>query len=375
MHTTHPCIMLGSYYWDTDTLPEDEFDIRLRPLREAMEAAGCSAVLVYGDGREHASLAWLTNFIPLMRFAMALIPLKGEARLLSSMTARDMPAMKTRTWIKDVVSAWEWKYFDGFVEKLPPGRIATIGFDLITPVMYGQVETSIAGKFELVAIDDALAAARGAHRPRETAVLRAAASIASAAGEAFRAAWRAGKDVENAALVAETTARNRAAQDVRTLVSRDGGRTLEPYRARFDDRPATLLGYVGVKFQGYWAEVFVGDAPAPRKVAKAATAALDAVLANFHAGASAGALLDRARAALGSYSPHPVLSGSLGHRIGLSANEGADLRAGGGHVVAEIAYALRVGAHDPAEGGAIATAMVHLHADGRLEILTRSDPE
>ena len=375
MHTTHPCIMLGSYVWDSDTLPDDEFDIRMMHLREAMARNGWAATLVYGDAREHQALAFLTNFIPRMRWAVAIIPAKGEPRLLISVTARDMPAMRTMTWVKDVYSGWEWKWFDGFFKKLPHGTLATIGFDLITPLLYGQVEKSIAGKFTLVEADHVMAEARATQRPRETVMIRIAAASAQAARADFLRAWRDGKDIESAALAGERAARDLAAQDVRTLVSRDGGRTLEPYRARFHDKPASLLGYVGVKYQGYWAESFVSAAPTKRAVAARSRAALDAVLAQFKPGVNADALWSAARLALGPLALHPVLSNSLGHRIGLSANEGCEIRPGGGEVVSDVAYALRVGSYDANEGGAIASAIVRLHGDGRLEILIRSDPE
>jgi hypothetical protein len=52
MLTMHPSIMLGSYLWDEDRLPRDEFDIRLAPLRDAMASNGWVAALVYGDARE-----------------------------------------------------------------------------------------------------------------------------------------------------------------------------------------------------------------------------------------------------------------------------------------------------------------------------------
>ena len=136
MHTVHPCIMLGSYVFDGDTTPDDEFDIRMKFLRDAMQQNGWAATLVYGDAREHQALAWLTNFIPRMRWAMALIPAKGEPRVLVSVTARDMPAMRTMTYVKEVFSGWEWKHFDSFIEKLPAGgKLATVGFDLITPLL------------------------------------------------------------------------------------------------------------------------------------------------------------------------------------------------------------------------------------------------
>jgi Xaa-Pro aminopeptidase len=376
MLTTHPSIMLGSYLWDEDRLPRDEFDIRLAHLRAAMERNGWAATLIYGDARDHEALAFFTNFIPRMRWALAILPAKGPPRLLAAMSSRDMPAMRTMTWIPEVYSGWEWKWFDGLVETLPaPGSIGTIGFDLMTPVLYGQVEKSLAAEFSLEPADELVAVARATHRPRETALIRAAAEIVGVAGDAILASWRSGKDVENAALDGERAARGLAAQDVRTLVSRDGGRTLQPYRARFDDRPEIFLGYVAVKFQGYWAERFVTDAPRPRQVARLARDGLAALLAAFRPGLSAAALHDKVATALGSASRHPVPAGSLGHRIGLSLNEGADLTEDGhSKVLSQTVYALRVGALDAAEGGAIASAMALVRGDGSIDVLTRSDP-
>ncbi len=67
-----------------------------------MERNGWPAVLVYGDVRDHAALAYLSNFIPRVRWGMALLPRSGDARLLCAMSTRDLPAMRTLTWIADV---------------------------------------------------------------------------------------------------------------------------------------------------------------------------------------------------------------------------------------------------------------------------------
>ncbi len=379
MHTTHPCIMLGSYVWNQDEMPDDEFDIRLAGLRAAMAQNNWAAVLVYGDAREHQALAWYTNFIPRMRWAMALIPAKGEPRVLVSVTARDMPAMRTMTFVKEVYSGWEWQWFDGFIEKLGgpgtlgcPGTLAVIGSQAMTPVLYGQIGRSVAGKFDLVEADDILLAARTVHRPRETAMIRIAAAIVEDAGQKFLAAWSDGKDIESAALAAEQAARGRAAQDARTLVSRDFGQTFEPYRARFDDYPETCIAYIAVKYQGYWADTFVTATTRSRQVDHLAKAALEAVLQSFAPGVRPDVLIERARNALAPLTLHPALLGSLGHRIGLSANEGGDIIEGGAAVQAGCAYALRVGACEPTAGGAIASAVVHLHKTGRLEVLARN---
>jgi Xaa-Pro aminopeptidase len=68
---------------------------------------------------------------------------------------------------------------------------------------------------------------------------------------------------------------------------------------------------------------------------------------------------------LESFALHPVLGGSVGHRIGLSPDEGGALRADSSHPLTpgEV-YTLHVGAHDPIAGGAVISAMVAITATG-----------
>ena len=48
-----------------------------------------------------------------------------------------MRMMKTMTWIADVKSGWEWKWFEDHVAKLPaPGILATINLDMMTPLLF-----------------------------------------------------------------------------------------------------------------------------------------------------------------------------------------------------------------------------------------------
>src|ERR1700722_2977169 len=108
MRTVQPAIMIGSYGWDQDRLPRDEFDLRAAELNRLMDQNGWSAMLIHGDAEEHRLLAYYTNFVPRLRWAMALVPRRGEPRLLISMSARDMPGMKLSTWIADVHTGWDW---------------------------------------------------------------------------------------------------------------------------------------------------------------------------------------------------------------------------------------------------------------------------
>ena len=74
MRTVQPSIMIGSYTWDQDRLPRDEFQLRMAELHHVMDAKGLKAVFVYGDAAEHSALAYFTNFIPRLRWGMALLP-------------------------------------------------------------------------------------------------------------------------------------------------------------------------------------------------------------------------------------------------------------------------------------------------------------
>src|SRR5579864_8188724 len=163
MRTMQPCVTIGSYTWAQDRLPGDEFTLRLDELRRAMARHGFLAVLAYGDVREHAALAYLTNFIPRVRWGMALLPASGDPRLLGAMSTRDLPAMRSLTWIADVRSGMgpEWeKSFDPWIERFKgeqPATLGTIGFDIMAPVLLAAVRRSLGERFVLQRADDILA--------------------------------------------------------------------------------------------------------------------------------------------------------------------------------------------------------------------------
>ncbi len=383
MRTVHPSTMIGAYGFEQDRVPRDEFQIRLRALHGIMDAEGCGAVLVYGDAREHSDLAYFTNFIPRHRWALALLPRQGEPRILVSMSSRDMPAQRLMTWIPEVMSAWTWEsVFDPWLAALGadapkdigPVNIGTVRFDLMRPPLMASLEKSLGNRFRLVAADAQVRAR--ATRPRELSLIRDACRVARAGGAAFLQAWRDGDGIEAAALAGERRARALAAQDVRTLVSFDGGRTLAPFRGAFEPKSASmpLLGYIAVKHRGYWAESFVSAAEPPGDIHERALTGLAAALRDAAPGVSAADLHAKAIAPLGAHPLHPVLGGSVGRRIGFSSNEGGELRRDARHVLAAgDVYALHVGLSDPHAGGAIASAMVAITPTG--EVLLQSTDE
>jgi len=379
MRTMQPCVTIGSYLWAQDRLPYDEFLLRLEPLHAAMDANGWPAVLVFGDVREHAGLAYLTNFIPRVRWGMALLPRTGEARLLCAMSTRDLPAMRTLTWIADVQSGMgpEWaKQFEPWFARFAGEqavRLGTVGFDIIAPALRQAVERSLGRRFSLQRADDAVGIPSPRKRPRELTMLRASCKLLEDAANTLVESWRNSHAPETAALEAERMARARAAQDVRTLISLDGGRTLVPFQGRFETCAGPLTAYIAVKLAGYWADMFVtvddgAAAPATRQV----QAALDAAIATVRPGVSRGEVHAKAEAALAPLKLHPALSGSVGHGIGLSLHEGPEFAAAEAATLEDSGiYTLQVGVADDKAGHALLSAMVRCTANG-TDVLARS---
>jgi hypothetical protein len=142
-------------------------------------------------------------------------------------------------------------------------------------------------------------------RPRELSLMADAAALAHYAAGIIATAWRNGAGAEAATLAGERAARGAAAQDLRTLVSFDGGRSLVPFQGDFAARPDPFVAYLAVKMAGFWAELFVTAATRPstlRARAHAGLAAALAALAALAPGVEGGAVFAAACAALGTTS-------------------------------------------------------------------------
>jgi Xaa-Pro aminopeptidase len=355
MRTMHPVVGLGSYRWDPEWLPLDEFEERLRVARREMASRGWSGLIVHGNSQDCAALTYLTNFFPRNRWAIALIPAQGPLKLLVAGSTRDLPAASLLTWVKDVASY-------GDAAKILPGWIGTtkpkLGVYGESFMRHGVHETIVGAARQHATLESADALLDGLmsrKRPRELSMIRKSCAILAKTVETLKREKAKGASVVAATVEAERVARASEAQDIRILFSLDGGKTLRPFEEISDVRCDPLVAYVAVRYLGYWSEAMVTLADKPHASRDAAAKALGALLA----AAKPGATLSGAPP-----NPHPALGKSLGHAIGLSLDEGnAALQDGG-------VYSLHVGIADGAAGNALVSAMVAVK-DGGNEILWR----
>ncbi len=362
MRTMHPVVGLGSYRWDEEWLPIDEFEERVRAVRRLMAAEGWGGLVVHGDLQESAVLTYLTNFFPRNRWAVALFGADESGKLMVATSARDLPIAATLTWMKDVAPFGDArKIVPAWVEGLANGakpKIAVAGGGFMRRPVHDAVVATAAKGAEIVDADAALAKLLHAKRPRELSMIRKSCAILEKAVAALDGAWRAGASVVAASVEAERVARVAEAQDIRVLFSLDGGRTLRPFEESSDVRCDPLVAYLAVRYLGYWSEAMVTLTDKPTAAQAATTRSLDAVIAAAKPDASGANL---ARAAGDAGPPHPMLGGAIGHSIGLSLDEApvaADTALAPGGV-----YSLHVGTAG-AGGNALASAMVAVTEDG-----------
>src|SRR5215218_7395400 len=226
----HPTLLIGPSDWQPARMPKAEFLRRVAALWQRCPSA--SHALVYGNPRRHAELAYLTNFVPKLEPAVALLSRSDEPRLFVGGGPNMLRAARPLTWIQDIVPLKE-------LEGLRSSDCVLIGGEYmsaslrriigdapdVTPQVWAQMRHKSSA--ELVAMREACITLRAA-----------IAAIADAK--------QAGASVTTAILAGERAANDYGAQDVRTLFSLNGGRTLQPFDRLFESAVDPLQVYIAV---------------------------------------------------------------------------------------------------------------------------------
>ena len=307
MRTMHPTLLVGPADWGASRMPREEFQARLDRLWSDERQAG--GAIVYGDAADHAALAYLTNFTPKLEPAIALLSRNGDAKLLVGGGINMIPAAKPLTWIDNLLplrsaakAAGTWS------SGLPDGSgVMMIAGDAMRFAMHGEVVASLGDRAMQDATPIVSAQMRRKSSREHTAIKTACQMLGEAVAELRRAKDRG---VTAAVLAAEHVAWRNGAQDVRSLFSLDGGRTLLPFDVPVEAAVDPLQVYLAVRHSGYWAEGFVMVSALPHAPLIAAEAALKAALARLNPGATPNALAETLATASSAFAPHPITAPS-----------------------------------------------------------------
>ena len=373
----HPTLLIGPYDWQPERLPKSEFLVRIQALWKKISDPTCSAVIVYGDSRSHAELAYLSNFVPKLGPAMMFIPREGEPKLLVSGAPNMLVAARRLTWIEGVEPLRDaGKTIVGWLNEgidSDPGtsghRVALIGGDYMRSAFHKPFIESFGHARSFLNATPLLRTLMRCKSSRELGFIREGCAIMDAATKALAEANRAGAGITAAILEAERVANHLGAQDVRMLFSLDGGRTLIPFEKPIDSAVDPLQAYMAVRHVGYWVEGFISLATSRHSVGAKAADVLKTVIARATAGTKCGDLARLAAERIMPYSSHAVTAGSIGNGIGLSLEQEPRFSPNSEEAIeAGEVYTLRVGVSDGQEHHGIVSAMVAVHQD-RNELL------
>jgi Xaa-Pro aminopeptidase len=219
-----------------------------------------------------------------------------------------------------------------------------------------------------VSLIDATSSLRSLMRhksPGELAVLRAACEILESATKAFKKAHRSGTSVTAAVLASEHVAIHAGAQDVRTLMSLDGGRTLRPFDELLHHVVDPLQLYVALRHAGYWVEGFVCSSQSPNPALIKAADALRALSRDASAGTTGATLFAIAANAIAPYRSHTMTQEKIGNSIGLALEAEPILQVDSAQSLEDgDVCSLCVGATDGGDHHAIVSALIAVKQNG-----------
>jgi len=363
----HPTLLLGPYDWQPEHLPQGEFLDRIQALWNSTSEMNCLVVIVYGDSRNHAELAYLSNFVPKLGPAVMFIPREGEPRLLVSGAPNMLAAAKRLTWVERVEPLRDaGKTIARWLNERTSGcRVALVGGDYMRLAFHRPFIESFEHDNLPIDATVSLRTLMRCKSPRELAIIREGCGILDAATKALAQARNSGAGVTASILEAERAANQLGAQDVRTLFSIDGGRTLRPFEQSIDSKVDPLQTYIAVRHVGYWVEGFVSLSDSENPVLAKAAEALKAVIARTTAGSKCGDLASLAAERIRPFGTHAITSENVGNGIGLSLEEEPRLTANNETVLeAGEVCTLRVGVSDRQAHHGIISAMVAVQQEG-----------
>jgi Xaa-Pro aminopeptidase len=358
MLTVHPTLLIGPSDWDAERMPSAEFVGRIEALFE--KHPGAERAIVFGNSRHHAELAYFTNLVPKLGPALALISRDGAHRMFVGDAANMLGAARPLTFIEDLASM---KEAASAIAAGKSQRTLLIGADYMPTALRGTI-TEAVGK----ETSDATAQAwRQMARKSgyELDAIDIAMKLNGIARKAMREALMAGAGVAGVVVTGERAAHAAGAQEVRSLFSLDGGRTLQPFLARVDQTIDPLLIYLAIRRFNYWAEsfpLFTQD-PAPTKLYDKAWDVLMRAAAVIKAGIATRDVAELIAAGIAPYQVHPVTAKSWAQRMGIALDEAPHTEVGETFEEGEV-YSLRIGAADEPRESLICSRMFIVGKDG-----------
>jgi len=261
METLQPALKNGRNVWDQINMPLQEFQGRLRVVRQRMKERGMDTLLVYGAGfNEYGNPCYLSNYqIRLPRGTLVAVPEEGDPALFFEGATRGLPSARTITWVGDIRPSPDVaKACVQYLKEKGHAR-GTIGLAGLNPWMpcyqLRSLRDGLQGCRFLLG-DDILREMRMVKSPREADQIRRASRIVKRGFEYLQNAsfGTMNEKIVEARLFRE--ARMEGAEDVRVLFGTPGKPpwAMRPAENSFPGTGSVLIVYLAVAYERYWSE-------------------------------------------------------------------------------------------------------------------------
>ena len=261
METMQPTLKRGRDVWDRVNMPKAEFLRRVEKITEQLKERGIDVLLVYANsGNEYGGPCYISNYIMKMpQGAVVAVTRAGEVTLICEGFARDLPGVKSITWVEDIRSCENASNQTvAFLneKKLIPSTIGLVGLDQSMPHEQFRFFSKSTEACKLVRADDMISEMRMIKSQKEADQIRRSSRIVSRIFEDLARIPFSQANEKRLEAVMSREAYLEGAEDVRMLIARPREKNwaLRP----FEDNPLSadqpVILYLAVEFERYWAE-------------------------------------------------------------------------------------------------------------------------
>jgi len=251
----HSVLKRGCSTWDSQQIPQSEFQARLDRVRRDMAELNLDALVIYGDNFSFADVCYLTNYFPKVRDGLALVPRDGALTLLLNIGSRDVPFAKTLTWVDDVRASNQLGA-DGakLLEEKGFGkaRLGLVDSGRGFPLPQLEEMKRALPQVTWESIDTMFQSARLCKSPREINAMRAAGRVLNEICRVAAEFIKPGRKEFEIVADIDRLARDLAAEDIRILA---GAKRLNPPSFKQEAQVTSHWSvYFAVQHERYWAE-------------------------------------------------------------------------------------------------------------------------
>lgn len=261
METTQPTLKRGRDVWDRICMPKAEFLERVQKVKGQMLQRGIDVLLVYANsGDEYGGPCYFSNYIMKMpQGAVVAVTRTGEVSLICEGFARDLPGVKSVTWVEDVRSCDNAsRQIIAFLKekKLIPSTIGVAGLEASMPYEQFQFFLKSTEACKLVQADDVIREMRMIKSQREVDQIRRSSRIVSRIFNHLPQTSFSFVNEKRLEAVVGREAYLEGAEDVRMLIAKPEERywTLRPLGDGPLSADERVILYLAVEFERYWAE-------------------------------------------------------------------------------------------------------------------------